>query len=46
LEDAMRFLSEALGADGYVHREDEPKLYDPKGKAAVSKPYRPAIYIE
>jgi len=39
------FLVQELKAEVYVYREDEEK-YDPKGKAKLALPYRPAIYIE
>jgi len=29
-----------------VWREGDPKISDPKGRARISEPYRPAIYLE
>ncbi|RLI26374.1 MAG: leucine--tRNA ligase [Candidatus Hecatellales archaeon] len=40
------FLEGELKAEVYVFREDEDGIYDPKGKASMAEPYRPAIYVE
>lgn len=46
LNEVKTFLQSELEAEVLVFREDEMGIYDPKGKAAVAQPYRPAIYIE
>jgi len=46
LEKAKSFLGEEFRAEIHVFKEDEPELYDPKNRAKLAKPYRPAIFIE
>jgi leucyl-tRNA synthetase len=46
LEKAKTFLGEEFNAEIYVFREDDQKRYDPKQRATLAKPYRPAIFIE
>lgn len=46
LEKAKTFLGEEFKAEIYVFREDDQKRYDPKQRATLAKPYRPAIFIE
>ncbi len=46
LSEVKAFLQTELNAEVQVFREGEAGVYDPKGKAAVAEPYRPAIYIE
>jgi leucyl-tRNA synthetase len=46
IEDAKGFLSERLKAEVTVYGEEDNKLYDPKQRAAMALPLRPAIYIE
>ena len=46
IKEAEDFLAERFKAEIIVHREDEMDLYDPKKKARLSVPHRPAIYIE
>lgn len=46
IEDAKDFLMQRFNAEIIVYNEDDGMRFDPKGKAAVSVPYRPAIYIE
>ncbi|MEM4504623.1 MAG: leucine--tRNA ligase [Candidatus Bathyarchaeia archaeon] len=46
LRDAMEFLRRELNAEIQVFSEDDPERYDPKSKAHLAKPWRPAIYIE
>ena len=29
-----------------IYYEDDPKIYDPKNKAKLSRPFKPAIYLE
>ncbi len=46
IEEAREFLSGRFKADIAVSIEDEQELHDPKKRAGLSTPYRPAIYIE
>jgi DNA repair protein RadC len=44
--DAKEFLRGRLQADITVYVERDRGIYDPKRKAAMAMPLRPAIYIE
>lgn len=44
--DAQRFFAKELNTHVEVHSEEDEDLYDPKKKAQLAEPYRPAIYIE
>jgi leucyl-tRNA synthetase len=46
IEDARDFLTQRFTSQITVYNEEDSRRYDPKNKAAVSVPYRPAIYIE
>ena len=46
IENAKEFLKERLKAEITVYSEKDKKIYDPKRKAAIAMPLRPAIYIE
>jgi leucyl-tRNA synthetase len=46
LEEALSFLQTELKAEIQVYNEEDPKRHDPKQRAQLAKPYRPAIYIE
>jgi leucyl-tRNA synthetase len=46
LENAKNFVAQRFNAQIMVFNEENSKRYDPKNKAKVSMPYRPAIYIE
>jgi leucyl-tRNA synthetase len=46
IEDAKEFLRGRLQADITVYVERDRGIYDPKRKAAMAMPLRPAIYIE
>lgn len=46
LEEAKDFFKRELGAEVSVYSEEDPNRYDPKERASLSKPYRPAIYVE
>ncbi len=46
LENTKSFLSEEFKAEIHVFGEDDPERYDPKQRAKLAKPYRPAIFIE
>jgi len=46
LKDAVIFFQCELNADVSVYGENDIPRYDPKERAHLAKPYRPAIYIE
>jgi leucyl-tRNA synthetase len=46
LTEAKGFLKRELNSEVHVFTEDDPKRYDPQGRAKLAKPGRPAIYIE
>jgi leucyl-tRNA synthetase len=46
LEEAKEFLKAEVNAEITVQKEDDAELYDPKNRAKMAKPWRPAIYIE
>jgi len=46
LKEATEFLKRELNADVKVYSEDDKQRYDPKNRAQLAKPYRPAIYVE
>ncbi len=46
LQEAKAFLEKELNAEVLIYKEDNAKRYDPKNRANLSKPYRPAIYLE
>jgi len=46
LKEAENFLEQELNAKIYVYSEEDPQRYDPKEKAELARPYRPAIFIE
>jgi leucyl-tRNA synthetase len=46
IEDAKDFLRQKFDAQIAVYDEEDMERYDPKQKAMMSMPYRPAIYIE
>ncbi|MEM3665885.1 MAG: leucine--tRNA ligase [Candidatus Bathyarchaeia archaeon] len=46
LKEAEDFLKRELNAEIQIYNEEDPKRYDPKGRAQLAKPHRPAIYIE
>ena len=46
LRDAEAFFRREFGAEIHIYSEEDPKRYDPKNRAQLAKPYRPAIYIE
>jgi leucyl-tRNA synthetase len=45
-EDAEKFFAKELKTEVEIHGEEDAGLYDPKGRAKVAEPYRPAIFIE
>jgi leucyl-tRNA synthetase len=46
LKDAEAFFKREFNAEVYIYQEEDSQRYDPKNRAQVAKPYRPAIYIE
>ena len=46
LKSAADFFGKDFNAVIEVYRESDPSRYDPKGRAQLAQPYRPAIYIE
>jgi len=46
VKEAKSFLEKELNAKVEVYGEEETKRYDPKSRAQLAKPYRPAIFIE
>jgi len=46
LNDAKNLLRRELKAEIHIYSEDGSKRHDPKNRAQLAKPYRPAIYIE
>lgn len=46
LESARKFLSDEFKAQVYISKEENTNRYDPKQRAKLAKPYRPAIFIE
>ena len=45
IKSTAAFLSRELKADVTILKEEEA-TYDPKGRADLAQPYRPAIYVE
>jgi leucyl-tRNA synthetase len=46
LNAAKSFLEKELNAKVNVYDEEDPQRYDPKARAQLARPYRPAIFIE
>jgi leucyl-tRNA synthetase len=46
LKDAKSFLEKELKAKVEIYDEEDPTRYDPKTRAQLAKPNRPAIFIE
>jgi leucyl-tRNA synthetase len=46
LEEAKGFFQKELNAEIHVYNEEDTECLDPKHRAQLAKPYRPAIYIE
>jgi len=46
LNEAESFFKREFNAEIHIHREEDPERYDPKNRAQLAKPYRPAIYME
>ncbi|MGD8505789.1 MAG: leucine--tRNA ligase [Candidatus Bathyarchaeota archaeon] len=46
LKRAKAFFKREFNAEVCVYKEDDTERYDPKKRAQLARPYRPAIYIE
>ena len=46
LKEAKDFLERELNAKISIYEEEETERYDPKSRAQLARPYRPAIFIE
>jgi hypothetical protein len=46
LNEAETFYEKEINAEIHVYDEEDAKRHDPKAKAALARPYRPAIFIE
>jgi leucyl-tRNA synthetase len=46
LTEAKNFFEQEFNAKTQTYNEDDPQRYDPKKRAELAKPYRPAIFIE
>jgi hypothetical protein len=46
LKDAKSFLEKELNAKVEIYAEEDLARYDPKARAQLAKPNRPAIFIE
>ncbi|MFQ5920664.1 MAG: leucine--tRNA ligase [Nitrososphaerales archaeon] len=45
-EDSKSLLAKELGAEILIFKEDDEHKRDPKNKARVARPYKPALYME
>jgi hypothetical protein len=43
---ATAFFKRELKTEVEVHGEEDGSLYDPKGRAKIAEPHRPAIFVE
>jgi len=46
LKEAEAFFERELNAEISTYHEENPRRHDPKKRAGLAKPYRPAIYIQ
>jgi leucyl-tRNA synthetase len=46
LSEALDFFKKEINAEIHVYDEENTQRYDPKARAMLAKPYRPAIFIE
>jgi len=46
LRGAESFFERELNAEVFTYQEEDPQRHDPKKRAGLARPYRPAIYIE
>jgi hypothetical protein len=46
LKQAEDFFQREFNAEVHIYSEDDVQRYEPKKKAGLARPHRPAIYIE
>ena len=46
LKEAEAFFERELNAEISAYHEENPRRHDPKKRAELAKPYRPAIYVQ
>jgi leucyl-tRNA synthetase len=46
LKEAEDFFKRELDAEIHIYNEEDPQRYDPRKRARIAKPHRPAIFIE
>jgi len=46
LNEAKDFFKKEIKAEIHIYDEEDPKRYDPRARASLAKPGRPAIFIE
>ena len=46
LKDEASYLKDIFDCTIDVYSAEDPKIYDPNGKARFAEPLRPAIYVE
>ena len=46
LGEAISFFEREFNAKIQIYNEDDAQRYDPKKRAELARPYRPAIFIE
>ncbi|MDH5782569.1 MAG: leucine--tRNA ligase [Candidatus Bathyarchaeota archaeon] len=46
LKEAETFFKREFNAEICVYNEEDPDCYDPRKRAQLARPYRPAIYVE
>jgi leucyl-tRNA synthetase len=46
LTEATDFFEREFNAKIQIQNEDDPQRYDPKERAKLARPYRPAIFVE
>lgn len=46
LREAEGFFERELNAEVFTYQEEDPQRHDPKKRAGLARPYRPAIYVE
>jgi pantothenate kinase len=46
LSETLDFFKKEINAEIHVYDEENTQRYDPKARAMLAKPYRPAIFIE
>jgi hypothetical protein len=46
LKEVKGFLEREFKCEVLIYCEDSPEIYDPKGRAVLARPCKPAIYVE